>query len=61
MMIPEARWEALGLVEAYDGSAHEVVEERLAARLADDDVDDALRLDQVRREIEQVYEETGEG
>lgn len=54
-----ARWEALALVETYDGPAHEVVEERLAECLADDDIDDALRLDQVRRELQQVYEEAG--
>lgn len=60
MTTSEARWEALGLVEAYDGSAHEVVEERLADSLAEDDVDDALRLDRVRRAVERVYEETGD-
>lgn len=61
MRHPDARREALTLVEAHDGSAKRMVEGKLDQRLAHGDIDDALRLDQVRREIERVYEVTGEG
>lgn len=61
MKHPDARREAVALVEAHDGSAKKLVEGKLDQRLASGNIDDALRLDQVRREIERVYELTGEG
>lgn len=60
MRHPQAHNEALSLVEAHDGRAKKMVENKLDDRLAQGKVEDALHLDQVRREIERVYELTGE-
>ena len=59
MQHPEARLEARHLVDAFDGSAGDMVEDRLEARLDQRLVDEALRLDQVRREIGRIYAEEG--
>ena len=56
---PEAFREARALVDAYDGSAEGIVEEKLEQRLEAGDVDAALKLDQVRRGIERIYEVEG--
>lgn len=61
MRHPDARREAVTLVEVHDGRAKKLVEGKLDQRLARGDIGDALRLDQVRREIDRVYELTGEG
>lgn len=60
MRHPQAHNEALSLVEAHDGRAKKMVENKLDDRLARGKVEDALHLDQVRREIDRVYELTGE-
>ena len=52
---PKARAEARHLVDRYDGSAERMVEQSIEAKIEHGEVDEALELDQVRREIEQIY------
>ena len=56
---PEAAREARALVSDHDGHAKALVEHKLAARLDHGEIDEALRLDQVRREIQHVYDVEG--
>ena len=56
---PQASLEARALVAELDGSADKAVEAELTAKLSDGDIDEALELDQVRREIEKIYEAEG--
>ncbi|MDO6414294.1 hypothetical protein Q4F19_07855 [Sphingomonas sp. BIUV-7] len=53
---PEAAREARALVSDHDGHAKAMVEHKLADRLNQGETDEALRLDQVRREIQGVYD-----
>jgi len=54
---PVANAEARSLVERHDGMANRVVESKLEHSLVTGDIDGALHLDQVRREIERVEHE----
>ena len=56
---PTAFSEARALVDAFDGSAEEMVEEELEKSLEAGDVIEALKLDQVRRGIERIYDREG--
>lgn len=56
---PKARAEARHLVDRYDGSAEKLVEGSIDAKIETGEVDEALELDQVRREIERIYEIEG--
>ena len=57
---PDASREARALVSDHDGHAKILIERKLAARLDQGEIDEALRLDQVRREIQRVYDREGE-
>ena len=56
---PQARAEARKLVDDFDGSAERMVEDALEESLEEHDVEEALKLDQVRREIERIYAAEG--
>ena len=56
---PQARAEARHLVNEHDGSAEGMVEEALDERLDKHDIEEALHLDRVRREIERIYQIEG--
>lgn len=56
---PDAQSEARQLVDKHDGRAEHMVEMEIDDRLKRDDVEAALKLDQVRREIERIYEHEG--
>ena len=56
---PQARAQARHLVDRYDGSAEKLIEASIDEKIEGGQVDEALELDQVRREIEQIYEVEG--
>ena len=49
---PEARREANRMIDRHDGEAGALVKATLDRKLSDGDLEAALHLDQVRREIE---------
>jgi hypothetical protein len=49
-----ANLEAKGLVRKYDGDANRIVEEKIDEEISQGDLDSALHLDQIRREIKSV-------
>jgi hypothetical protein len=56
----DAAGEARALVSEHDGHAKTLVERKLAVGLDQGEIDEVLRLDQVRREIQRVYDREGE-
>jgi hypothetical protein len=49
-----ANLEAKGLARKYDGDANRIVEEKIDEEISQGDLDSALHLDQIRREIKNV-------
>jgi len=54
----KANLEAQSLVRKHDGDATRIVEDKLGREILQGDLDSALHLDQIRREIKHIEEKS---